>query len=235
MTTFIVRRLLIGILILVLVTVLVFIVMRLLPGDPLMLYVSQSDVSVASPEQLKELRHEFGLDKSLPMQYIDWIGGALHGDLGESVLNRQSVSYLFSKRLPITLYLGFLAFIISSILGVAFGTICAIRRGKKIDTVITVLANIGITVPSFWVGILLIYLFSLKLGWLPTSGYVSPLRTSWTVSQNDHAGLLPVPLPDSLSNPADPLERAGGGGPGLCPDRLGQGPERARYHHQAYH
>jgi peptide/nickel transport system permease protein len=91
-------------------------------------------------------------------------------------LNRQSVSYLFSKRVPITIYLGFLAFIISSILGVTFGTICAIRRGKKSDAVITVLANIGITIPSFWVGILLIYLFSLKLGWLPTSGFTSPFQ-----------------------------------------------------------
>ncbi|OGO21505.1 MAG: peptide ABC transporter [Chloroflexi bacterium RBG_16_50_9] len=179
MATYIVRRLLIGVLILIMVTVLVFIVMRFLPGDPLMLYVSQSDVNVASPEQLEKLRLEFGLDKSFPMQYIDWIGGVLRGDLGVSVFYRQSVSYLFSKRLPITIYLGVLAFIISSILGVIFGTTCALRRGKKIDAVITVLANIGITVPSFWVGILLIYLFSLKLGWLPTSGYTSPFQDFW--------------------------------------------------------
>ncbi|HGJ63907.1 TPA: ABC transporter permease [bacterium] len=174
MTSFIIRRLMIGVLILILVTLFVFLVMRLLPGDPLMLYLSQNQIQALTPEQLSELRHQFGLDKALPIQYFDWIGGVIRGDLGKSIFQGQDVSYLIASRLPVTIYLGLLSFLISSILGILFGVICALRRGKWIDTVVTVLANIGITVPTFWVGILLIYLFSLKLGWLPTGGFTSP-------------------------------------------------------------
>lgn len=179
MVTYIIRRLLIGVLVLLLVTILVFMVMRLLPGDPLLLFVSQSNMSTFTPEQMAELRHQYGLDKSLPLQYIDWIGGVLQGDLGESIFYRQDVGYLVSKRLPITIYLGVWSFAISAFFGISFGVICALRRGKWLDTVVTLLANIGITVPAFWVGILLIYLFSLKLGLLPTSGYTSPFDDFW--------------------------------------------------------
>jgi peptide/nickel transport system permease protein len=174
MVAYIARRLMIGVLILVLVTVLVFSVMRLLPGDPLTLFVAQNQVQSYTPAQLTELRHEYGLDKSLPMQYLDWMNGVLHGNLGKSILQGEDVGYLVRARLPITLYLGFLSFVLSCVLGITFGVICALRRGKWVDTVVTVVANLGITVPSFWIGILLIYFFSLKLGWLPTGGFVSP-------------------------------------------------------------
>ena len=176
MTAYIARRLLLGIVVLFLVTVLVFLVMRLLPGDPLTLFISQSQMSSGqlTQEQLNALRHEYGLDKSLTLQYIDWIGGVLHGDFGKSIFYTTEVGTLIAERMPITLYLGALAFIFSSILGIFFGVICAVRRGKWIDSVVTVLANIGITVPSFWIGILLIYVFSLLVHWLPTGGYTSP-------------------------------------------------------------
>ena len=179
MTAYIIRRLLLGVLILLLVTIIVFIVMRLLPGDPLLLYLTQSNISGLDPEQLDQIRHKFGLDKSLPMQYIDWIGGILHGDLGKSIFYNQDVKYLISKRLPITIYLGVWAFVISSFFGITFGVICALRRGKWIDNLVTVIANLGITVPAFWVGILLIYLFSLVLHWLPTSGFTPPFEDFW--------------------------------------------------------
>jgi peptide/nickel transport system permease protein len=179
MTAYIVRRLLIGIIILLLVTVLVFIVMRLLPGDPLLLYLTQSNISGLDPDQLEEIRHKFGLDKPLPMQYIDWIGGVLRGDLGKSIILNQDVKYLISKRMPITIYLGVWSFAISAFLGITFGVICALRRGKWIDNLVTVIANLGITVPAFWVGILLIYLFSLKLHLLPTSGFTPPFEDFW--------------------------------------------------------
>lgn len=176
MITYIIRRILLGILILLLVTIMIFLVMRLLPGDPLTLFISQSQMSSGqlTSEQLNELRHRFGLDKSLIMQYIDWIGGVLHGDLGTSIFYTTEVSTLIAERMPITIYLGVLAFIFSAILGILFGVVCAIRRGKWIDAFITVLANVGITVPSFWFGILLIYVFSLQFHWLPTGGFVSP-------------------------------------------------------------
>ncbi len=175
MAAFIVRRLLIGVLILILVTLLIFIVMRLLPGDPLSLFIAQNQTQTYTPEQIQQLKHQYGLDKPLPLQYVDWMNGVLHGNLGKSIIQGQSVSYLIKHSLPITLYLGFIAFFISALLGVIFGVTCALRRGKWIDNLVTVVANVGITVPAFWVGILLIYLFSLKFGLLPTGGFVSPL------------------------------------------------------------
>lgn len=176
MVAYITRRIMLGILVLLLVTILVFLVMRLLPGDPLTLYISQSQMSSGqlTTEQMDELRHQFGLDKPLAMQYIDWMKGVLHGDLGKSIFYNVEVGRLIAQRMPITIYLGVLAFIFSSIVGIFFGVICAVRRGNWIDNVVTVIANIGITVPSFWVGILLIYVFSLKFHWLPTGGYTSP-------------------------------------------------------------
>jgi peptide/nickel transport system permease protein len=179
MAAYIVRRLLIGLIILLLVSILVFLIMRLLPGDPLMLFISQRNLGTLTADQLAELRHQYGLDQPLAMQYINWLGGVLHGDLGQSIFYSEDVSYLIAQRMPITLYLGVLSFVISTVLGVLFGVVCALRRGTWIDNVVTVLANLGITVPTFWVGILLIYLFSLKLGWLPTSGYTSPFTDFW--------------------------------------------------------
>jgi peptide/nickel transport system permease protein len=179
MAAYVVRRLLIGVVILLLVTILVFLIMRLLPGDPLMLFISQRNLGTLTLEQLAELRHQYGLDQPLAMQYINWLGGVFHGDLGQSIFYSQDVSYIISQRMPITIYLGALSFVISTILGVLFGVICALRRGTWIDNLVTIFANLGITVPTFWVGILLIYLFSLKLGWLPTSGYTSPFDDFW--------------------------------------------------------
>lgn len=174
MVAYIIRRLLMGVIILILVTLFVFLALRLLPGDPLVLFISQSQTQTYTPEQMQELRHKFGLDKPLPVQYINWIGEVLHGNFGTSIMTGQSVSWLIEQKLPVTVYLGFLAFIVSSFLGLVFGVICALRRGTWIDSLVTVLANIGITVFTPWVGILLIYLFSLELHWLPTGGYVSP-------------------------------------------------------------
>jgi peptide/nickel transport system permease protein len=176
LVAYIVRRLLIGVLILVLVTLLVFIVMRILPGDPLTLFIAQNQTQTYTPEQIQQLRHDYGLDQSLPMQYINWMGSVLHGDLGKSIIRGEDVAGLIKSRLPITLYLGVLSFIISTVLGVFFGVVCALRRGTWIDNLVTVVANLGITVPSFWVGVLLIYLFSLKLHLLPTGGFTPPLE-----------------------------------------------------------
>jgi len=189
MTAYIIRRLMLGVVILLLVTLLVFLAMRLLPGDPLIIFISQSQVEVYSPEQLAELRHEYGLDKSLPMQYISWLGNMLRGDMGKSINLGQDVGYLVSTRLPVTIYFGVMSFIVSAFLGIIFGVICALRRGKWIDSVVTVLANIGITLPAFWVGILLMYLFSLKLHWLPTGGYVSPTES---LGLSLRAAIMPV-------------------------------------------
>jgi peptide/nickel transport system permease protein len=178
-----------GVIILLLVTLLVFLAMRLLPGDPLIIFISQSQVEIYSPERLAELRHEYGLDRSLPMQYISWIYNILRGDMGKSINLGRDVGYLISAKLPITIYFGVMSFIVSAFFGIIFGIICALRRGKWIDSVVTVLANIGITVPAFWVGILLMYLFSLTLHLLPTSGYISPTEN---LGQSLRTAIMPV-------------------------------------------
>ena len=181
MINYIVRRFLLGILVLVLVTVFIFLVMRLLPGDPLILFVAQSQVENISPEDMNRLREEYGLNDSLPVQYVKWIGGIFRGDMGYSIFLQENVSTLVAERLPITIHLGVLSMILSGIFGITFGVVCALRRGKWIDTLFTLLANIGITAPSFWVGIVLMYFLGLKLNMLPISGYTSPF-TNFSLS-----------------------------------------------------
>jgi peptide/nickel transport system permease protein len=181
--TYIIRRLYLGLITIILITIMVFLVMRLLPGDPLIMYLSQGDIGNISPEQMHELRQKYGLDKMLLLQYVDWIGNVVHGDFGLSIFYNTSVGALMKERLPVTFHLGIASFITGNVLGILAGVICSLRRGRWIDTVITLLANIGITIPAFWGGILLIYFLSLKLGWLPTTGYTSPFTDFWMSSR----------------------------------------------------
>jgi peptide/nickel transport system permease protein len=157
----------------------IFLIMRLLPGDPLMLYVSKNEMGSLDPAQMQELRHKFGLDQNLPLQYINWVGGVMHGDFGVSIFFEQKVWTLIKESLPVTFHLGILSFIISGILGISAGIICALRRGSWIDNVVTFLANIGITIPAFWLGIILIYFLAMKYHWLPVYGYTSPFDDFW--------------------------------------------------------
>ena len=179
MTTYIIRRLLQSIIILIIVTALVFVAMRWLPGDPLYLFISQGNVSEMSEEQLEILREQFGLDKPVPVQYINWIGGIFRGDLGKSIFFSENVTKLMGERLPVSLYLGIIAFVISGVLGIMAGIISAVRRGTWVDNAVTVLANIGITIPVFWLGIILIYFLALKAHLLPVAGYTSPFEDFW--------------------------------------------------------
>ena len=150
-----------------------------MPGDPLKLYVAQNQLERITPQEMRELRHEFGLDKSIPLQYINWIGGAFKGDLGKSIFYSEKVSTLLAERLPVTFHIGVCAFLLSCVFGITAGVVCAVRRGKWLDTVVTVFANLGITTPAFWFGILLIYVFGLKLRLLPVVGYTSPFDDFW--------------------------------------------------------
>lgn len=179
MITFLIRRFFQALVVLLLVTVVVFFAMRLLPGDPVLMVLLSTQVDEITQEQLDILRHEHGLDKPLIVQYFDWLGGVIRGDLGTSILQNIPVSGELMRRLPITLHIGLLAFVISTFFGIPAGIICAIRRGTWIDTAVTLLANVGITVPTFWLGIILIYFFALNLGWLPVMGYTSPFDDFW--------------------------------------------------------
>ena len=180
MTTYIIRRLIQSLFVLILVTLIVFFVMRLLPGDPLLLYMSQSaELETMPPEMLDKLRHEFGLDKPVMVQYIVWLSDILKGDFGTSIFYHEKVGKLMLERFPVTLHLGLLAWLTSATLGIIAGLLAAVRRGKWVDKVVTPLTYIGVTIPVFWLGILLIFTFGLKLSWLPISGYTSPLDDFW--------------------------------------------------------
>jgi peptide/nickel transport system permease protein len=151
--------LVLAVVVLLVVTLVVFFLMRLLPGDPVLLYISQDQFSRVTPEELAAVRHQFGIDRPIIVQYFYWVSGLLHGDLGKSIFSSATVSEQIGSALPITIHLGILAWIISHLIAVPVGMVCAARRGTWIDTFLTVMANIGITAPAFWVGILLIYLF----------------------------------------------------------------------------
>jgi peptide/nickel transport system permease protein len=163
--------------------------MRLLPGDPIYMIMTSGELNEVSTEQIEAVRHQFGLDKPLIIQYLDWLNGVVHGDLGQSIVQRTPVLNDIGERIPITLNLSLLALIASLIVGIPAGIICAVRRGTWMDTVVTILANMGITIPVFWLGIMLIYLFSLQLHWLPVQGYTSPFDD---LAKNIRQIILPV-------------------------------------------
>ena len=180
MTTYIIRRLIQGLLVLILVTILVFFIIRLLPGDPLIIFVAQTaQLEAMPPEMIEQLRHQFGLDKPIHIQYINWVVNIFQGDFGTSIFYQEKVGTLMKERFPVTIHLGGLALIVGAIVGITAGVITAVRRGKWLDKMITPLTYLGITIPVFWLGILMIYAFGLKLHWLPISGYTSPFEDFW--------------------------------------------------------
>ncbi len=189
MTTYIIRRLIWALVIIIMLTLVIFFAMRLLPGDPLMIYIAQSQISNIGPEALAQLRAEHGLDKPILVQYYNWVSKVLRGDLGRSIFYNENVGKLIVKRFPITAHIGVLSFIVATILGTLSGLLAGLRRGKLADQIVTPLAYVGITVPVFWLGILLIYAFGLKLGWLPIGGYESPFEDFWL---NTRQLIMPV-------------------------------------------
>ena len=184
MTAYIIRRLIMALVVLIIVTLIVFFVIRLLPGDPLIIFLgNQATQGAITEEAIEKLRIQYGLDKPIIVQYGNWVWGVLRGQLGESIYYHEDVGTLMGERFPVTLHLGLVALILSNTLGIALGVIAAIRRGTWIDSTVTVLAYIGVTVPVFWLGILLIYFFGLELDWLPIAGYVSPFENFWLSTQ----------------------------------------------------
>ncbi|MFC2020734.1 ABC transporter permease [Chloroflexota bacterium] len=163
--------------------------MRLLPGDAALLYLSQDEELIITEERLQAVRHEFGLDRPLIVQYVDWLGDLLQGDLGTSIYYAEPVWKEILLRLPITLHLSLVSLVLSSMLGIPAGVVAAIRRNTWVDTLVTSVANIGVTVPIFWLGILFIYLFGLQLNWLPIYGHTSPFEDFWMSTRQ---AILPV-------------------------------------------
>ncbi len=183
MTSYIIRRLIWAVVILFFLTLVIFFAMRLLPGDPLIIYVAQTQITNIGPEALEQMRIEHGLDKPLIVQYFRWLDGVVHGNLGRSIFYNKSVGALVAERLPITAHIGAVAFVVATILGTLTGLIAGLRRGKWADQILTPLAYVGITIPVFWLGIMLVYIFGVNLHWLPIGGYTSPFKDFWLNSR----------------------------------------------------
>lgn len=169
MITFLVRRILFLIPILFGVSLVIFGMVHLVPGDPVRVMLGTN----ASPVQANALRHELGLDKPLPVQYLTFIGNALHGNLGTSIVSRRPVTAEIADRLPATLELTIAALLIAVPLGVGIGTIAAASRSRPVEGSLMVLAALGVSVPTFWIGLLFIYFFALQFGWFPVLGSTS--------------------------------------------------------------
>jgi peptide/nickel transport system permease protein len=174
MGTYIITRLLWAIVIIVLVTIIVFLLMRLLPGDPLLLFLGENEIGYLTEEQLAEMRHQYGLDKPLIVQYFDWMRDTFHGDLGYSISNQENLSKLLVEKFPVSIELSFISWVVGNFVGLSLGILSALRRGKWVDSISMGLSYIGITIPGFWLAILLIYLVGMKLNLLPLSGWTSP-------------------------------------------------------------
>ena len=177
MRAYIVSRLIQFIPVIIGVTFLVFSTTLLLPGDPVTALLGLSaGQATFTPEQIERYRHDLGLDRPIPVQYAKWLGRAVQGDFGDSIKTRRPVTTEVLPRLQVTAQLGVTAFIISILIGLPLGIAAAVFRNTPIDRLITVVAVSAVAVPSFWLGIMMILFFSVKLQWLPPSGFVSPFE-----------------------------------------------------------
>lgn len=166
MLAFFFKRLLMLIPVFLAVSLIIFMLVRFVPGDPI-----ENMIQIgSSPEQKTALIAQYGLDRPLVIQYIVWLQKMLTGDLGEAIVLRQPVSDLIAENLPHSLVLGGLAFIFSTVVGVATGALAAANKNSWIDRAVTTLILLGSTVPSFWLGLLMILLFAVQLEWFPVSG-----------------------------------------------------------------
>jgi peptide/nickel transport system permease protein len=162
------RRLLSAIPVLLIVSLITFGMMRLIPGDPSAIIGGLS----ATQEQLAQIRHELGLDAPVYIQLLKWYGGLLHGDLGRSLLMGQPVLQVTMQRLPVTLALSAYALVITLVLGLLGGIFAALRQNTWVDQAAMMFSMFGISVPNFFLGLLMIFGFAVYLGWLPTGGYI---------------------------------------------------------------
>lgn len=170
MSRFLIHRVITSVITLFLASIVVFIGVRLLPGDPAQALAGES----ANPAMLEAIREQFGLNQPIIVQYFTYIGQALTGNLGVSTRDGIPVADILLERLPVTLQLAGMAILIGLVLGVTAGVISAVKRGKFVDYVATGFGLVGLSVPSFWLGLLAILLFAITWRVLPASGYISP-------------------------------------------------------------
>ncbi|MEA2849038.1 MAG: peptide/nickel transport system permease protein [Rhodospirillaceae bacterium] len=177
MLAFLTQRLLQIIPTLILVSMLIFGLQQLLPGDPALIMAGEE----RDPKVLAEIREQYRLNEPIPVQYFYWMKGVLSGNLGESMRLKSSVASLVAEKLPVTLQLAGMAIIVALGIGIPAGIISAVKKDTAWDYGANIFALWGISTPNFWLGILMIFLFSVTLGWLPASGYVR-LGEDWRAS-----------------------------------------------------
>jgi peptide/nickel transport system permease protein len=173
--TFLGKRILQLIPTLFLVSLMIFSLQKLLPGDAALTMAGEE----RDPAVIAQIRAQYHLDQPWPQQYAAWISGVLHGDLGESIRIKQSVRDLVLEKLPVTMQLAAMAIIIGLSIGLTAGVVSAVKRDTAWDYAANVFALWGRSTPTFWLGIMLIFLFAVKLEWLPASGYVRPSEDFW--------------------------------------------------------
>ena len=169
------NRVLVAIPTLILVSMMIFGLQKMLPGDPVLAMAGEDQ----DPQVIATLRHQYHLDRPVPVQYVLWVKGLLHGDLGTSLRTNVPVSQLIAQKLPVTLQLAVLAMIIAIGIGVTAGIVAAANRGRALDYATNVVALSGMSIPNFWLGILLIFIVSVRWHLLPSSGFVSPADNFW--------------------------------------------------------
>ncbi len=167
---YIVQRLLLAVVVVVGVTFVVFLLIKLVPGDPARVSLGLQ----ATEENLAARRERLGLNRPFMEQYLSWVWNAAQGDFGDSLITGQAVAPQIMRRLPATLQLAGMAILIGMVIAFPLGIIASLRPGSWIDTVASILSQLGVAVPDFWMAILLILLFSTTLGWLPPGGYTPP-------------------------------------------------------------
>ncbi len=176
MWAFVMRRLFLAIPVLVIVSMLSFFGMELVPGDTLTTFFGQGAEVDLTQEQLEALRHEYGLDRPLIVRYLSWVGDVVRGDFGQSLRSGRPVSVVLKEKLSVSIWLSSIALFMNISVGLLLGLIAGMRARGKIDLAATGVAVFGIATPSFWMAIMLIIVFSLKLGWFPASGWRPPLE-----------------------------------------------------------
>jgi peptide/nickel transport system permease protein/oligopeptide transport system permease protein len=168
MTAYLIRRLVLSVPVLLGVSIAVFMMMHLIPGDPALAMLRGQPT--VTPADIERIRHQFGLDQPLPVQYLKYISRVLQGDFGVSIHSHRPVLEMIREQAWSTVQLAIAAMILAVTIGVILGTISALRQNSWVDTFCMVLALFGVSMPNFWFGLLLIYIFSLRLGWLPITG-----------------------------------------------------------------
>ncbi|WP_304613463.1 ABC transporter permease [Paracoccus sp. (in: a-proteobacteria)] len=181
MLIYIAKRLIVALPTLLIVSMLVFGLQMLLPGDPVLAMAGEE----RDPETLARIREQLHLDDPVPVQYLRWLGGVVTGDLGTSLRTGEPVSQLIVQKLPVTIQLAVMSMIFAMLIGIPAGIIAAVRKGSVTDWLANFVALSGLSIPNFWLGIMLILLVSVNLGWLPASGYesifVDPVRSLQTM------------------------------------------------------